>query len=149
MNDALGWPVGECSPLHSTLWGTVSPYPFLSAAFRCSWPLPKTFAVTGTLPTAIDFGWWTALPPYPHRKALKWLQSVHPKGLSKMYFPVVARARLVLFQVLPCQTRVCGGKTTQVSKALQPEERVCQDLSQTNWSARCSHKWVAVLCASD
>lgn len=149
MNDALGWPVEDCSLLHSTLWGIVNPYPFLRAAFGCSWPLPKTFAVTCTLPIAIGFGWWTALLLQPHRKALKWLQSSHHKGLSKMYFPVIARATVALFQVLPCQTRVCERKNTQVSKALQPEERVCQNLSQANWSTRCSHKWVAVLCASD
>lgn len=99
---------------------------FSEAAFRCSWPLPKTFAVTGTLPTATDFRWWTAFPSDPHRKALKWLESLHCKGLSRMQFPVVARASVALFQVLPCQTSVCGEKKshkTQESVKLYSQRR--------------------------
>jgi len=65
---------------------------------------------------------WTvgAFPPDAHRKALKRLQGLHHEGFSKTQFAVVARAHVALFQVLPCQTRVCGEKKKKSHKTQQP-----------------------------
>lgn len=84
----------------------------------------------------MDFGWRTAFPPDPHRKALKWLQNLHRKGLSKMQFPVVASASVALFQVLPWQTRACGGKD---KKSHKTQESV-KLYSQRRWCAKTCHK---------